>query len=127
MNPTVSYPAKTYPSVNYPATSYPATFPQRTMYLQQVLHPDDESFDLGFVYRIPAEVDLDRFVAVAMAAIGSCPGFSTRFEQQGDGIRAIVEPGNVLAHNSLGSVLLQRGEVGEALLHFHDALRADPA
>ena len=42
MNPTVSYPAKTYPSVNYPATSYPATFPQRTMYLQQVLHPDDE-------------------------------------------------------------------------------------
>ena len=96
MNPTVSYPAKTYPSVNYPATSYPATFPQRTMYLQQVLHPDDESFDLGFVYRIPAEVDLDRFVAVAMAAIGSCPGFSTRFEQQGDGIRAIVEPGNVL-------------------------------
>jgi tetratricopeptide (TPR) repeat protein len=38
----------------------------------------------------------------------------------------VGSPGDALAHNGLGAVLMQRGEAVEAIAHFREALRLDP-
>lgn len=71
-------------------TRYLASAAQRRMFLQHATHPDDTSFDLAFAFRIDGPLDFKRLKTAAEAVLGAGPGMNTYFENESDGLIAIV-------------------------------------
>lgn len=70
--------------------TYTATFQQRNLFMHHAAHPNDPSFDLGFVYRLEGAVDVDRLMRATHAALTASPGLATRFVSQAGAVRAVV-------------------------------------